>query len=241
MSPSHPTTGFGVGAPRSALGATLRRRWRALLAVGGSLTLLAFALDWALGVDALTVVRATGVAPEWRSLISMPLTEQVLRWERASLVGLCGLAVAAPLLATRDREDVRLRDGDFGVALAIVGGVLGVAVGSLLGVDVVVAVLGSGFVEATGAGGRFWLAELSVSIVATCFVAGALPGGVVAAVRSGLVGSSPTSRQRWLTVLALLAFVAVYSPADSVTFVLGAAVVLAGFVAGLAAVEYDVV
>lgn len=239
--PSHRTPReFRIGRATTPLGAVLGDSWRTFLATFLAATLVAFAVDRAAGVDAARIVAVLGGSRAQVLLSEHPLTEFVLRLERASLVGLLWVAVAVPLVAARDGDDVRLRAGATAFLLALAGGALGVLAGHVVGVDAVRAVVASGLVDATATGGRFWLAELAVSVPATWAVAAALPGAVVGAVRSGLVGAPTTTRQRWLAVLALLSFVAVYSPSDSVTFVLGAATVLAGLVVGLALVEYDV-
>lgn len=240
--PSHRTpTEFGVGSAATPLGATLRDRWRTLVGTFLAATLVAFAVDWAAGVDAITVVAVLREPPALGLLSLSPLDQLVLRLERASLVGLLSVAVTFPLVAARDDDDVRLRPGATAFLLAFVGGVLGAGAGHAVGVDAVRALVTSGLVDDTATGGRFWLAELAVSVPVTVAVAVALPGAVVGAVRSGLVRTPPSSRQRWLAVLVSLSFVSVYSPSDSVTFVLGAVAVLAGLVAGLALVEFDVV
>lgn len=241
MSSHQPTVEVDVGRSETPLGATLRGRWRALLATFLTVTFLAFVGDWYVGIDARTVEAVAGASRETVLPIGRPFSELAIRFERASLVGLCGVAVATPLVATRDREDVRLRRGGTALLLALGAGAVGAVTGDTVGVDAVRAVVASGLVDDTATGGRFWLAELAISVPAMGAVAFALPGTVVGAVRSRLVGSSPTTRQRWLSVLALLTFVAVYSPSDAVTFVLGATAVLGGLVGGLALVESDVI
>lgn len=229
------------------LGATLRRRWRLLGATFLAATLVAFVADAAAGVDAGTVVVDTGTVAgladardSWILLVELPVTEHVLRLQRASLVGLAAVVVATPLIAARESEDVTLRRGAGAFLVALGAALVGVAVGVLVGVDAVLALRATGWVDAPVVGDRFWLAELVVATPAVVGVAAALPATVVGAARSGLVGRRTTTRQRWLAVLALLCFVSVYSPSDSLTFVLGVGAVLGGLLAGLGLLEYDV-
>lgn len=230
------------GRSRTAtpLGATLRRRWRLLGLTFLAATLVAFVADAAAGVDARTVAGLAYASESWGLPVRLPLTERVLRLQRASLVGLCTVVVATPLFAARDSEAVDLRRGRNAFAVTLGAGLVGVAAGVVVGVDAVLALLAARWVDVPGTSGRFWLAELVVAIPVVLGVAAALPAAVVGAARSGLVDRRTTTRQRWLAVLALLCFASLYTPSDSLTFVLGVTAVLGGLLAGLGLLEYDV-
>lgn len=222
------------------LGATLRRRWRFLGAIFLAATLVAFVADAAAAVDAGAVAGLVDGRGSWILLVELPVTEHVLRLQRASLVGLTVVVVATPLITAHESEGVTLRRGTGAFLVALGAALVGAAAGVLVGVDAVLALRATGWVDAPVVGDRFWLAELVVATPAVLGVAAALPAAVVGAARSGLVGRRTTTRQRWLAVLALLCFVSIYSPSDSLTFVLGVGAVLGGLLAGLGLLEYAV-
>lgn len=219
------------------LGVALRRRWRLLFATLVAVTSVAFAVDSLLGIDSIWVIGAAGRSWTSTGPVESPVTEYLLRLERASLVGLCAVTLLTPVVAARGRDDVHLRDGATASLVALLAGVGGNVLGHLVGVDILLGLLAAEVVAPVGTGGPFWMAELVVWLPLTVGLAVCLPAAVVAAVRSGLVVRRPTTRQRWLAALGVLTFVAIYSPSDSVTFVFGSILGLAGLVVGLALVE----
>jgi len=237
---STPTFPLG-GRRRSPLAATLRRRPRELLAVTLAGTLLGVVSLRVAGVGVAATAFAAHAPTDALLLHERPLRRLALELEVAGAVGLFVGALATLSYAARDHPNVRLRDGRGAFLLAAVAAVVGAAVGHAVGVGLVSDLVASGYVHADGVGGRYWLAELAVTLPVVGGVACGTPAAVAGAARASLVSRRWRSRDRGLAVLAAISFASVYSPPDSVTFVVAGGLLLAGLSLGLALVEFDLV
>ncbi len=239
--PSRATRSYYLGRrPAPPLAATVRRRFRALVTlflVGTAVGFLAIRFS---GVDLVAAANATYDPRSFSTLVSTPFTTRLLDLETGSLVGLLAVVVTTPLFAAAEHEWVRLRDGASAFLVAVAAGLVGALLAVTVGVDFVRSLVASGLVSTTQTGGRYWLAELAVCFPVVSAVGFALPATLVGAVRANLVGRRWTGKGRGVAVLSTLVFVSVYSPTDSVTFVVSATLVLGGLVLGFGLLEFDV-
>ena len=238
--PSHTTRSRG---PRrrgaSPTVATLRVRARELLALFLVGTAAAFVGLRAAGVDTARVALATHAPDATVLLREAPLTYGFVELEAAAAAGLlCGVA-AATWYAARDHPRVALRAGRGVFLTAGVAGLVGAVFGHVVGVDAVRGLVASGLVVVDSAGGKYWLTELAVTLPLVCGMAFALPFVLAGAARARLVPRQWTDRQWGAAAVAALSFAAVYSPPDSLTFVVAASLLLAGLCLGFAALELD--
>jgi Sec-independent protein secretion pathway component TatC len=229
------------GRRRSPLAATLRRRPRELLAAALVGTLLGVVSLRVAGVDVVAAGVAAHASPGLIRPYERPLRRLVVELEVAGAVGLVAAAVATLACAARDHPDVSLRDGRSAFLLAAVAAVVGAGVAHAVGVDLVSGLVASGHVRTEGVGGGYWVAELAVTLPVVAGVACGTPAAVAGAARARLVSRRWRSRDRGLAVLAAISFASVYSPPDSVTFVVAGGLLLAGLSLGMALVEFDLV
>ncbi|MFB6154798.1 MAG: twin-arginine translocase subunit TatC [Haloferacaceae archaeon] len=238
--PSLPASSFDPHYPhRVPLAATLRHRARELLAVAvaataGTLVALRLADVSVFDVALAAHAESATVLP-----VERPLARATVAVEAAGTVGLLSSVVAAALLAARDHSRVRLNDGRAAFGLAAIAGIAGALVGHAVGVELVRDLVASGYVREGGAGGRYWLAELAVCLPVVAGAAGSTPAAVVGAARSNLVSRRWNHDDRGVSVLVAVTLAAVYSPPDSVTFVVAAGLLLASLAVGVALVEFD--
>lgn len=228
------------GRPAPPLAATVRRRFRTLTVLFLVGTLVGFLAIRSSGVDLIATVNAAYASDSIRTLVVTPLTTRLLELEIGSLLGLLAVVVATPLFAAADHDWIRLRNGASAFVVAVVAGLVGALLAGVVGVDFVRSLVASGLVSTAQTGGRYWLTELAICLPVVSAVGFALPAALVGAVRSNLVGRRWTGRRRGIAVLSGLVFVSIYSPTDSVTFVVSAALVLGGLVLGLGLIEFDV-
>jgi hypothetical protein len=229
---------FG-GRSRSALAATVRFRVRELLAVTVVWTLLGVAALHVVGVDIVGEAVAAHAPAAADDPVRGTLTYRIVEAEAAGAVGLLAATVSVLVFAERDHPEVDLRPGRPAFLLAGVAAVSGAMLGHAAGVDFVRWLVGSGAVLTDGVGGRYWLAELAVCLPVVTGVAFATPPTLVGAARARLVSRRLTSRERGVAVLGAVSFASVYSPPDSVTFVVTGGLLLAALAVGFALVEFD--
>lgn len=229
------------GRRRSPLADTLRRRPRELLAAALAGTLLGVVSLRVAGVDVAATAVAAHASTDLLLPYERPLRRLVLELEVAGAVGLLAAAAATVSYAARDHPDVSLRDGRGAFLLAAVAAVVGAGVGHAVGVALVSDLVTSGYVRTEGVGGRYWLAELAVTLPVVAGVACGTPAAVAGAARARLVSRRWRSRDRGLAVLAAISLASVYSPPDSVTFVVAGGLLLAGLSLGIGLVEFDLV
>ncbi|WP_224334844.1 twin-arginine translocase subunit TatC [Haloprofundus halobius] len=214
----------------------VRARELALLfSAAVALTLVAFR---ATGVD-LQRAALRAYAPAGTALSTDPLVSLAVELQTAMLVGV--FATGAVLL-WHTREEVRPHGARTGRLYLLSAGlfVVGVALGAALVVPALLellkfGVLRSGFVPAYR---PYWLAEVALFLPVAVGVALSLPTLMVALVGDGVVSSTVLHRDWGFALLGVLAYASVYSPPDSVTFVVYGGVLLGGYVAGLVVLTF---
>ncbi|QCJ46361.1 MULTISPECIES: twin-arginine translocase subunit TatC [Haloprofundus] len=214
---------------------TQARELTLLFSVAVALTLAAFR---ATGVDLQKA--ALGVyAPAGTTLPTDPLVSLGVELQVAALAG---VGVAGTALLWQARAEIRPHGTRTRRLYLLSAGLclLGVVLGAVLVVPALLellkfGILRSGFVPAYR---PYWLAEVALFLPVAVGVALSLPPLMVALVGDGIVSSSVLHRDWGFVLLGVLGYASVYSPPDSVTFVVYGGVLFAGYVAGLAVLTF---
>ena len=215
---------------------TLRDHWLALLLVGTVSFVVAF-VSLHVGSVGLLVPAAERLAESEQVVVTSPFDS--LRFT-AELAGAGAVGVVALLvtgLAFRDVGAFRRGVRRVVVGPLVVAGLL-FALGVGAGLTVVVPLLGDLLASGALASGfqpgyhAVWSAELVVFLPVVVGVAVALPALLFACVRGGVVRPQ-TLGARWpVALLGAVLVAALFSPPDSLTFVLYAGLLLGGYGAG---------
>ncbi|KTG09505.1 hypothetical protein AUR64_17200 [Haloprofundus marisrubri] len=214
---------------------TQARELALLFSVVVALTLAAFR---ATGVDLQQA--ALGIyAPAGTALPTDPLVSLGVELQMAALaaVGVTGAAVL--WRAHAETRSHRARTGRLYLLSAVLC-LLGVVLGAVLVVPALLellkfGILRSGFVPAYR---PYWLAEVALFLPIAVGIAVSLPALMVALVSDGIVSSNVLHRDWGVVLLGVLTYASLYSPPDSVTFVVYGGVLLSGYLAGLAVLTF---